>query len=126
MKTDSKNFLIVDSGMNDLLRPSLYDAYHEIVPLHRRPHSKHKKYDIVGPICESGDFLAKDRMMPQVNSGEYLAVMCSGAYGFSMSSNYNSRLRPAEVLVKGDQYFVIRKREVYEDLVSREKFPWFM
>jgi diaminopimelate decarboxylase len=108
-KTELKNFLIVDSGMSDLIRPSLYDAYHEVLPLQRRSHPKKIVYDIVGPICESGDFFAKDRLMPQINPGEYLAVMCYGAYGFSMSSNYNSRLRPVEVLVKGNKYFTIRK-----------------
>jgi len=122
----SKNFLIVDSGMNDLLRPSLYDAYHEIVPVHKKSHSRHQKYDVVGPICESGDFFAKDRSLPNINQGENIAIMCSGAYGFTMSSNYNSRTRPAEVLVRGNEYFVIRKREIYEDLVEKEKFPWFM
>lgn len=125
-KTELKNFLILDSGMSDLIRPSLYDAYHEILPLQKRPHSKRIKYDIVGPICESGDFFAKDRVIPQINMGGYLAIMCSGAYGFSMSSNYNSRLRPAEVLVRGNQYYLIRKRESFEDLVSKEKFPWFL
>ncbi|MBL7196638.1 MAG: diaminopimelate decarboxylase [Candidatus Omnitrophica bacterium] len=125
-KTELKNFLIVDSGMSELIRPSLYDAYHQILPLHKRSHSKQKKYDIVGPLCESGDFLAKDRLMPQINAGEYLAVMCSGAYGFTMSSNYNSRPRAAEVLVRGNQYFLIRKRESYLNLIKREKFPWFM
>ncbi len=124
--TESKNFLIVDSGMNDLLRPSLYDAYHEIIPVHKKPHSRHQKYDVVGPICESGDFFAKDRSLPNINQGENIAIMCSGAYGFTMSSNYNSRTRPAEVLVRGNEYFVIRKREIYEDLVEKEKFPWFM
>jgi len=122
-ETELKNFLIIDSGMNDLIRPTLYEAYHEIVPLHRRTKAKQRQYDIVGPICESGDFLAKDRLMPQINSGEYLAVMCAGAYGFSMSSNYNSRLRVAEVLVKGDKYFIIREREKYSDLIKKERIP---
>ncbi|NQU19626.1 diaminopimelate decarboxylase [bacterium] len=125
-ETGSKNFLILDSGMNDLIRPSLYEAYHEIVALHKRPKSRQKKYDIVGPICESGDFLAKDRLMPQIRSGEYLAIMCSGAYGFSMSSNYNSRPRATEVLVKGAGFFLVRARESYLDLIKKEKFPWFL
>ncbi|MDD5291565.1 MAG: diaminopimelate decarboxylase [Candidatus Omnitrophica bacterium] len=122
-ETESKNFLVIDSGMNDLIRPTLYEAYHEIAPLHRRPKAKQRQYDIVGPICESGDFLAKDRLMPQIHAGEYLAVMCAGAYGFSMSSNYNSRLRVAEVLVKGDKYFVIKERERYSDLIKKERIP---
>ncbi|MFH1622805.1 MAG: diaminopimelate decarboxylase [Candidatus Omnitrophota bacterium] len=125
-KTELKNFLILDSGMSDLIRPSLYDAYHEILPLQKRAYSKKIKYDIVGPICESGDFFAKDRLMPQVGQGEHLAIMCSGAYGFTMSSNYNSRTRPAEVLVRGKKYFLIRKRESYEDLIEKEKTPLFL
>jgi len=97
-KTPLKKFVIVDAGMNDLIRPSLYEAHHEIVPLIDKGSSK-EKVDVVGPICESGDFLAKERTLPRVREGEYLAVMCAGAYGFSMSSNYNSRRRAAEVLV---------------------------
>jgi diaminopimelate decarboxylase len=120
--TESKDFLILDSGMSDLIRPSLYDAYHEILPLNKKADSKQRKYDVVGPICESGDFFARDRLMPQADAGEYLAVMCSGAYGFSMSSNYNSRPRAAEVLVKGNKYFLIRKRESYSDLIKKEIF----
>ncbi|MDD5006020.1 MAG: diaminopimelate decarboxylase [Candidatus Omnitrophica bacterium] len=125
-ETELKNFLIVDSGMSDLIRPSLYDAYHEIVPLRKKSKSRQKKYDIVGPICESGDFLAKDRIMPQTEAGEYVAIMCSGAYGFSMSSNYNSRPRAAEILVKGNEYSVIKPRESYLDLVRKEKIPRFI
>jgi diaminopimelate decarboxylase len=120
-ETEYRNFLIMDSGMSDLIRPALYDAYHEVVPLYKRPKTRQRQYDIVGPICESGDFLAKERMMPQVDSGDYLAIMCAGAYGFSMSSNYNSRLRPAEVLVKGDKYSIVRERETYPDLIAKEK-----
>lgn len=119
-QTESKNFLILDSGMNDLIRPALYEAYHEVMPLLRKQKSKQKKYDIVGPICESADFLAKDRIMQQMNSGEFVAIMCAGAYGFSMSSNYNSRPRSAEVLVKGRDYFLIRRRESYFDLIKKE------
>jgi diaminopimelate decarboxylase len=124
-ETDSKNFLIMDSGMSDLIRPTLYEAYHEIIPLHKKAKIRHKEYDVVGPICESGDFLAKDRPMSQVNAGEYLAIMCAGAYGFSMSSNYNSRLRAIEILVKGDKYSVIRERETYQDLIKKEKISLF-
>ncbi|MDD5618677.1 MAG: diaminopimelate decarboxylase [Candidatus Omnitrophica bacterium] len=122
-ETQVKDFLVMDSGMSDLIRPTLYEAYHEVVPLHKKSKTRQKTYDVVGPICESGDFLAKDRQIAQVNAGDYLAIMCAGAYGFSMSSNYNSRPRPAEVLVKGDKYFLVRERESYRDLVKREKIP---
>ena len=118
-----KKFLIVDAGMNDLIRPSLYDAYHDIKPL-MEPKSSHREtYDVVGPICESGDFLAKDRSLPIIRPGEYLAVLGAGAYGFSMSSNYNSRPRAAEVIVRGSDYFVVRERETYSELVKGEKVP---
>jgi diaminopimelate decarboxylase len=118
--TPFKKFIIVDGGMNDLIRPALYSAYHEIIPLtaHRLPLTE--KFDIVGPICESADFLAKDRFMPSVKEGDYLAVMGVGAYGFSMSSNYNSRCRAAEVMVKNGRVYLIRKRESYQDLVRNE------
>ena len=122
-ESGEKRFLIVDAGMNDLIRPSLYEAYHEIKPV-IEPASSHKAvFDVVGPICESGDYLAKDRKMPEVKQGELLAVMGAGAYGFSMSSNYNSRLRVAEVMVKGKEYFVVRERETYNDLIRNEKVP---
>ena len=117
--SEVKNFVIVDAGMNDLIRPSLYDAHHEILPVRKRQ-AAGIMADIVGPICESGDFLAKDRKMLRPEPGEFLAVMSAGAYGFTMSSNYNSRPRSAEVLVEGDQYRVIRKRESYEDLIRGE------
>jgi diaminopimelate decarboxylase len=119
-KTPLKNFMIVDTGMNDLIRPALYDAHHEIVPLKMPSSQKMMKVDVVGPICESGDFLAKARNLPVTREGDFLAVMCTGAYGFSMASNYNSRRRPAEVLVKGDQVKLIRKRESQEDLIRNE------
>jgi len=130
--TPKKKFVIVDAGMNDLIRPSLYSAYHQILPLRVTsylPAGRQASYrlpvtvkaDIVGPICESGDFFAKERKLPKVKEGDYLAVMGSGAYGFSMSSNYNSRLRPAEVMVSGAKASVIRKRENYEDLIRNEK-----
>ncbi len=124
-QNQEKNFVIVDAAMNDLARPSLYDAYHEIFPVKKEARDTFVA-DVVGPICESGDFLAKDRKMPKVEAGELLAVMSAGAYGFSMSSNYNSRPRAAEVLVKGDEYFIIRERESYEDLVKLEKIPAWM
>jgi diaminopimelate decarboxylase len=118
-KTPLKKFVIVDAGMNDLIRPSLYEAHHEIVPLIDEQRSN-EKVDVVGPICESGDFLAKERILPKVREGEHLAVMCAGAYGFSMSSNYNSRRRAAEVLVKGKKIAVIRMRETAQDLIRNE------
>ncbi len=121
-ETKTKNFYIVDAGMNDLIRPSLYGSYHEIQPVTPKGRGKIIA-DIVGPICESGDFLAKDREIEKVAQNEYLAVMSAGAYGFSMSSNYNSRPKAAEVLVKGDRYALIRKRESYRDLIKNEIIP---
>ena len=114
-----KNFIIVDAGMNDLIRPSLYEAHHEILPVEKRAGESFTA-DVVGPICESGDFLAKDRELMKPETGDLLAVMSAGAYGFTMSSNYNSRPRVAEVMVDGDTYTVIRKRESYEDLIRGE------
>jgi diaminopimelate decarboxylase len=114
----TKKFLVVDAGMNDLIRPSLYGSHHQLWPVHTR-HEK-EIVDVVGPVCESADFIAKDRDVVVLKPGELLAVMSAGAYGFSLSSNYNSRPRAAEVLVKGDKYQVIRKRETYEDLVRLE------
>lgn len=126
--TPKKKFVIVDAGMNDLVRPSLYGAYHNIIPLRRTKDGgcRTQKVDIVGPICESGDFLAKDRLMPKVKAGDYLAVMGAGAYGFSMSSNYNSRRRAEEVMVVKDRIFTIRNREVDSDLIRNEKIPAFL
>ncbi len=118
-RTPKKKFIIIDSGMNDLIRPSLYSAYHKILPLNKN--LRGEKADLVGPICESGDFLAKERLIAKVKEGDYLAVMSAGAYGFSMSSNYNSRLRAAEVMVSGNKAQVIRKREAFEDLIRNEK-----
>jgi len=122
---EDREFIIVDAGMNDLIRPSLYDAYHHILPVIRRKR-KTVFADVVGPICESGDFLAKDRELKKIKQGEYLAVMSAGAYGFSMSSNYNSRPRPAEVMVKGREHFLIRKRETYSDLIRNDRIPPFL
>ena len=126
--TPKKRFVIVDAGMNDLIRPSLYGAYHSILPLRvaNDDRGRTQKVDVVGPICESGDFLAKERMITPVKEGDFLAVMSAGAYGFSMSSNYNSRRRAAEVLVVEDKVFLIRKRESYEDLVHNEITPPFL
>jgi diaminopimelate decarboxylase len=120
-----KNFIIVDAAMNDLIRPSLYGSYQKIQPV-QRTHRTEIVADVVGPICESGDFLAKDRRLPKVEAGELLAVMSAGAYGFSMSSNYNSRPRAAEVLVAKDRFYVIREREDYDDLIRGEFIPDFL
>lgn len=129
----SKRFVIVDAAMNDLIRPSLYDAFHFIWPARVEPRfepavrSKElhiegsEMVDLVGPICEGADFLAKDRAMPRVERGDLIAVFTAGAYGFTMSSNYNSRCRAAEVLVDGDVFHVVRRRERYEDLVAPER-----
>jgi diaminopimelate decarboxylase len=128
-----KRFVIVDAGMNDLIRPTLYDAYHFIWPA--KPDGKNvpaardeefvpvdgETVDVVGPICESGDYLAKGRALPQTKRGDLLAVFTTGAYGFAMSSNYNNRPRAAEVLVDGGTYKVIRRRETYEDLIAAEQ-----
>lgn len=110
-----KNFAIVDSGMSDLIRPSLYQAYHQIVPLAYRENAG-QKYDVVGPVCESGDFLGKERELPHLQRGDLLAIMTSGAYGFSLTSNYNARPRPAEVIVDGENFFVSRPRQTLESL----------
>jgi len=121
-ETSRKNFVIVDAGMNDLIRPSLYDAYHALMPvtISNRPE---KTVDVVGPICESGDFLARDRKMQELRTGDLIAVMSAGAYGFSMASTYNSRPLAAEVLVKGDQFYLIRERGTYDDLMRGERLP---
>ena len=120
-----KKFLIIDAGMNDLVRPSLYGSYHHIQPVVER-NNPEILADVVGPICETGDFLAKDRTLPRAEQGELLAVMSAGAYGFAMSSNYNSRPRVAEVLVREDRFELIRSRETYEDLLRGERIPDFL
>jgi len=109
-KTARKNFLIVDAGMNDLVRPAIYGAYHDIIPVVWKGGEKHN-WDIVGPICESSDIFAKDRPMPKVSEGDLLVILNAGAYGYSMSSNYNMRPRPAEVLAEGKKWKEIRCRE---------------
>jgi diaminopimelate decarboxylase len=119
-RTPKKRFVIVDAAMNDLIRPSLYDAYHEIKPVAERDGAA-ETVDVVGPICESGDFLAHDRALPSVTSGDLLAVMSAGAYGFAMASNYNARPRGAEVLVSGDRARLVRRRETYGDLIRAEE-----
>jgi len=117
--------VIVDAAMNDLARPSLYGSYHGVQAVCTDQPGTIVA-DIVGPICESGDFLAKDREMPAFKQGDLVAFMSAGAYGFTMSSNYNSRPRVAEVMVKGNSYFVIREREKVEDLIRGEKIPTFL
>jgi len=121
-REEGKRFIIVDAGMNDFIRPALYNAYHEVIPVVRKPLNPQPSTlsDVVGPVCESGDFFAKDRNLPLLKSGDFLAVMESGAYGFVMASNYNSRPRPAEILVKEDKFYLIRERERYRDLIRGE------
>ena len=147
-QTGSKKFAIVDAGMNDLIRPALYQSYHEIVPVIEpstltptlslegtggreapgegksaslsHTQKKSQKIDVVGPVCESGDFFALDREMPELREGDLLAIMSAGAYGFVMASTYNSRPLPAEVLIRGDKFALIRKRQTLEDLVRDE------
>jgi diaminopimelate decarboxylase len=133
-RTGVKKFAIVDAGMNDLIRPALYHSYHEIVPVEEprcrasaatdtTAWNKTETIDIVGPVCESGDFFALDREMPEVREGDLLAIMSAGAYGFVMASNYNSRPLPAEAIVRGDKFALIRKRQPIEDLVRNEIDP---
>jgi len=119
-KSGAKKFAIVDAGMNDLIRPALYRSYHEIVPVKETRSERESKIDIVGPVCESGDFFALDREMPELHEGDLLAIMSAGAYGFVMASNYNSRPLPSEVLVRGDRFALIRQRQTWEDLASGE------
>ena len=120
----AKTFVIVDAAMNDLIRPTLYDAYHPIVTVTEPAKgTPRESVDIVGPICESGDFFAKEREMPPVTSGDILAIMCAGAYGAVMSSSYNGRLLVPEVLVRGEQYAVVRPRPTYDDLIGRDRVP---
>jgi len=124
-ENEEKRFIIVDAGMNDLVRPSYYGSYHQILPV-KKESREEIVADVVGPICESSDFLAKGRKIPRLHSGELVAVMSAGAYGFSMSTNYNSRPRIAEVLVRDEEMFVIRQREDYEDLIRGEEIPEFL
>jgi len=119
--SDGRRFVVVDAAMNDLIRPALYNAYHEIRPVREpEPAAAREVVDVVGPVCESGDFLAKERELPSVAEDELLAVLSAGAYGFAMASNYNARPRAAEVLVHGDRFQVVRRRESYEDLIAGE------
>jgi diaminopimelate decarboxylase len=121
-ETDDKKFIIVDGGMNDLIRPALYGSYQEIQPIVQRTSEKIVA-DVVGPICESGDFFAKDREIVRPERGDLIAVMSAGAYGFTMASNYNSHPKPPEILVDGDRFYVIRKRETMADLIHGEAIP---
>jgi diaminopimelate decarboxylase len=123
-KSGEKDFIVADAGMNDLLRPSLYDAHHEVRSVDEN--GSVANADLVGPVCESGDYLARDRELPDAREGDLLAIMCAGAYGFSMASNYNSRPRPAEVLVRGERWAVVRERESHADLVKGELIPAFL
>ena len=120
-RTGQKNFVIVDAAMNDLIRPAFYDSYHEIVPLAAQRTAALISSDVVGPICESGDYFAKDRPLPKVGEGDYLALLSAGAYGFVMASNYNSRAMAAEVLVNGNKAALVRPAaEAGRDLEGRE------
>ena len=119
-KNPHKNFCVVDAAMNDLMRPALYDAWQNIIPVQQQPAAETDEYDVVGPICETGDFLGKQRRLA-VAPGDLLAVRSAGAYGFSMSSNYNSRPRAAEVMVDGAQHYLVRRREDFDDLVRGEQ-----
>ena len=121
-----KNFLIVDAAMNDLVRPAMYDSYHEIVPLHRDSSRRALVADIVGPICESGDCFAKDRQLQEVGEGELIAFMSAGAYGYAMASRYNTRSMAAEVLVKGSSFELVNARETFEQIIAGEKVPAFL
>ena len=124
-ESEAKHFIIADAGMNDLARPSLYGSYHAVHPVEEKTRPTIRA-SLVGPICESGDFLAKDREMPAFQPGELVALMSAGAYGFSMSSNYNARPRVAEILVHDREFYVIRKRETYRQLTWGETVPEFL
>lgn len=122
-KGSAKSFKIVDAGMNDLIRPALYEGHHDIVPVREMASVGKEKVDIVGPVCESGDFFAQDRELPDVKTGDRIAVLSAGAYGFVMASNYNSRPFPPEILVDGDAAHTIRPRQTYEELIEDEVIP---
>jgi len=123
-RTGKKTFLLVDAAMNDLIRPAFYDAYHEIVPL-KQKNGKMIKSDVVGPICESGDFFCQDRPLPALGAGDYVALLSAGAYGFVMASNYNTRPTAAEILVNGKKAAVVRERQPIEEIWAGEAVaPW--
>lgn len=119
-KNGKKTFVVTDAAMNDLIRPALYQAHHDIVPVVRRKGARKRVVDVVGPVCETGDFFARDRELPELKPGDLAAILDAGAYGLSLSSNYNSRLRPAEVLIEGKRARLIRRRETMDDLLSAE------
>jgi diaminopimelate decarboxylase len=121
-----RNFLILDAGMNDLVRPAMYEAYHELVPVVRDGRRAPLTADIVGPVCESGDCFAKDRVLPELREGELVAFLSAGAYGYTMASRYNTRSLPAEVLVAGDRFELVNARETFESMVAGEKIPGFL
>ena len=121
-----KNFLILDAAMNDLVRPAMYDAYHEIVPLQRDTSRRALKVDVVGPVCESGDCFAKDRVLQELGECEYVAFLTAGAYGYAMASRYNARTMPAEVLVRGGNFELITARESFEQMVAGERIPTWL
>jgi len=128
-QSGKKQFIIVDAGMNDLLRPSLYGAHHEIAPVTQPKGARGKKklrYDVVGPVCESGDFFAQDRLLPELKAGDRLALFGAGAYGFSMASNYNARPKPPEILVRGKKAYRVRRRQTIQDLTRGETVPRFL
>ncbi len=121
-----RNFLIIDAAMNDLVRPAMYDSYHEIVPLHRDSSRRALVTDIVGPVCETGDCFARDRQIQEVGEGELVALMSAGAYGFAMASRYNTRALPAEVLVHGSMFELVNARETFDRVIALEKIPAFL
>jgi diaminopimelate decarboxylase len=124
-ETGERDFLVLDAGMNDLIRPTLYEAYHAITPLTHLERPE-KTYDIVGPICESGDIFAESRALPEMRDGEFAAIHSAGAYGFSMASNYNSRPLPAEIMVDGDKVALIRQRQSLSDIIKGEAIPLWL
>ncbi|TIV69720.1 MAG: diaminopimelate decarboxylase, partial [Mesorhizobium sp.] len=121
---DARNFLVVDAAMNDLIRPTLYDAFHDIRPVVQSPASTPRmKVDVVGPVCETGDFLGHDRDLPRLKAGDLIAVSTAGAYGAVQAGTYNTRLLVPEVLVDGDRFHVVRPRQSYEDLIGLDSIP---
>ena len=124
---DAKTFLIIDAGMNDLIRPALYEAFHEIVTVTEPvPGSPRIAYDVVGPVCETSDLFAADRRLPELKSGDLVAILSAGAYGAAMAGDYNARPRIAEVLVRGDEWGIVRPRESYADLIAKDRIPGWL
>ncbi len=118
--TEGKSFAVLDAGMNDLARPAIYGAYHEIIPV--REGAADESYDVVGPVCESSDIFGTNRRLPKLESGDLVAILNAGAYGAAMSSNYNTRALPPEVLVAGEQFKIIRERQSFEDIIALERY----